>query len=168
MTEIVLIYVGTMLIGFEFVRKLNRLELMLVLIAVWPISPIINAFPITARQREKFKWSNISKSFSLLKMIYTIILLPFLVPLSLISLLAYIFTELLNAVDKLLNLLWKRLITRYEESSRKFAGILIERTKRYRGLSSKGAVREMKNRKIPFLPVIGIILITIGLVMRFS
>jgi hypothetical protein len=165
MTEIVLTYAGTMLIGFEFVRKLNRLELMLVLIATWPISPLINAFPTTARQREQFKWHNIVESFSLLKTIYAIILLPFLIPLSLISLLAYIFTVLINTIDELLNLLWKLLITRYEKASRKFVGILIERIKRYRGLSSKGVVREMKNRKIPFLPVIGIILITIALIM---
>ncbi len=164
--EDILIYAGTILIGFELLRKINRFELMLTLIVVWPLSPLINAFPTTQAQRARFKWRLIFKKFSLVKLFYTILLLPLLLPLSLVSLLAYIFTELVNSIEKLLNIVWKRLITRFEKASRKFAGILIQRTKRYHGLSARAVVAKMKEQTIPFLPIIGIILILISLFIR--
>jgi len=165
MTEIMLTYVGTMLIGFEFVRKLHRLELMLLLIATWPVSPIVNVFPTTERERERFKWQSFLKSISVLKIIYMILLLPLLTPLSLMSLIAYMITELVNAIDNGMNWLWRVLISRFKDSSMKFARIVIEKNKRYRGLSPKRVFEEMKYRKIPFLPIIGIILITVALIM---
>jgi hypothetical protein len=59
-------------------------------------------------------------------------------------------------------MLWYRLITRNERFSRKFVAILIQNIKRYRGLSPKSVVNQMKNEKIPFLPAIGIILIIVA------
>jgi len=165
MTEIILTYVGTMLIGFEFVRKLNRLELMLLSIAVWPISPIINAYPMTEREREHSKLRSFLKSISFLDIIYTMLLLPLLAPLSLMSLIAYLLTELVNAIDNGMNWLWRVLISRFKNTSVKFVRIAIEKNKRYRGLSPKKVFEEMKYRKIPFLPIFGIILISVALFM---
>ncbi len=162
----VLIYIGTILIGFELVRKINRFELMLVLVAVWPISPIINAFPTTEQQRARFKWKKIIKSFSIIKFVYTVLLLPILLPISLIALLAFIITELINAIEKLLNIFWYKLIHRFEKAMRKFAGILIQREKRYHGLQARSVVRTLQNEKIPFLPIIGIALIIIGVFLK--
>ena len=135
------------------------------LIAVWPVSPIVNAFPTTERERERFKWRDALKSTSALKTLYMILLLPLLIPLSLTSLIAYVITELVNAIDNSLNWLWRKLISRFKNASIKFARILIESRKRYRGLSPKKVFEEMKYRKIPFLPIIGIILITVALIM---
>jgi hypothetical protein len=162
----ILIYIGTILIGFELLRKINRFELMLILIVAWPLSPIINAFPITKQQRNRFKWKKLIKSFTLIKLLYAILFLIVLSPLSIFSLLLYMLTELINAIDKLLGILWQRLIKKYQKASRKFAAIIIERVKRYHGLSAAAVVRNMLNEKIPFLATIGIVLLIVGLLIK--
>jgi hypothetical protein len=163
--EDVFVYIGTMLIGFEFIRKINRFEVILMLIFFWPISPVVNAIPTTPAQKARFRWNRIIRSLSKTKIVYSIILLLIFWPLSLVSLTIFIFTELIKAIDKLLNLAWNCLITRYETFSRKMVGFLIQNIKRYRGLSSRAVVRRMKEEQIPFIPIFGIILIIIALFM---
>jgi hypothetical protein len=162
-----LIYIGTILIGFELVRKINRFELILILIAAWPLSPIVNAFPTSEQQRARFKWKKLIKSFSVLKLLYAILFLLLLSPVSIFSFLVYILTELINAIDKLLSILWRRLIKKYEKASRKFAALIIQREKRYRGLSAAAVVRTMQNEQIPFLGTIGILLVIIGVLLKY-
>ena len=162
-----LIYIGTILIGFELIRKINRYELILILIAAWPLSPIINAFPTTEQQRARFKWKKLIKSFSIIRFLYAILFLLLLSPITIFSFLFYILTELINAIDKLLGMLYYRLITKYQKASRKFAAIMIQREKRYHGLSAAAVVKNMQEEKIPFLATIGIMVLIIGVIMKF-
>jgi len=163
--ETILVYIGTILVGFEFVRKIDRLQVILVLVATYPLKHAINAFPTTPEQREGFKWRKAIKSISGLKTFYTIILLIPLLPLSIVSLLAFLFTTLINSIDDLLNYLWRKLNIKFKDTSKKIASLLIQRIKRYHGLQPKSVVEKMIDTKIPFIPVIGITIILISFFM---
>lgn len=160
-----LVYIGTILIGFEFIRKINRLEVILLLIAAWPLGPIINAFPMKLSQREKYLAIIRNERGLLLKLFYAILLISLFSPLILLFLILFLVTEMVNWFDKLLNASWVKVINRFEGSARKIAGKIIETRKQYRGLSPKAVVREMKN-PIPFLPVLGITLIIVAFIIQ--
>ncbi len=160
-----LIYIGTLLIGFEFVRKLNKLELMLVLIAAWPIAPIVNRFPKLLRKKP-IDWNKHSNKIKPQKMSYSILFIIFLLPVSIISFVLFLLFESLNDFNKILNWLWRKILGRFRPMTKVVAKLTVEKVKRYRGISVREVVDEIQYREIPFLPIVGIILVIISFIMQ--
>ena len=163
--EDLLVYIGTILVGFEFVRKLNRLELMFVLIAAWPLGSMLDIFS-ALRRRKRIDWSRFNRRQKMLKILYGLILIIILCPVTIISIVLALVVEALNDFNKLLNWLWRKIMFRFRGITREVAILIIEKIKRYRGLSVRKVVDEVHFREIPFWPIIGIILITIGLILK--
>jgi hypothetical protein len=164
-TQDFLVYIGTFLVGFEFVRNVDRLQVMLVLLILSPIRHFVNAFPITKEQKEGFKWRKALKSMSFLSSFYATILLPVLIPVSIISLAIFLVTTFINGINDLLNYLWRRLLVQFKDIAKKIAYILIIKNKRYSGLQPHAIFDQMLKTKIPFIPIIGISLIIAAFVM---
>ncbi|OGN95127.1 MAG: hypothetical protein A2Y89_02865 [Chloroflexi bacterium RBG_13_51_18] len=163
--EATLVYIGTFLIGFEFIRKIDRIQVILSLLILSPFKHAANAFPITRQQRQGYKFRNAIKKITWLHIFYFLILLPLLLPLSLLSLIPFLITTFLSVIDNLLNYLWRKLITNFKDIAKKIATILIEKNKKYHNLQPKPVVELMINTKIPFIPVVGIILILVSFFM---
>jgi hypothetical protein len=161
-------YIGTFLVGYEFVRKLNRLELMLVLVAAWPIGFFIDLFTMFWK-KQKIKKKPFSWKY-LFQIIYSLIFIIIFLPCSLLSVLFALIVELLNNINSGLNWLWGKIIARFRPVLRQVTIYTLERLnkkyKRYRGIQPKKVVDEIQYREIPFLPIIGIVLITLGLCLN--
>lgn len=165
MTEIVLAYAGTMLIGFEFIRRIRNVQMMLVLVAAWPLASLINAFPVTQKGRASSQWRRSLSSVSKFKMLYGVLMVVILLPVTVLSLIVYLVTELVNVPHRVANLLYRMSLDRFQPFSMKLTRLIIERNKMYKGISPKKVVENMKGTELPFLPIVGVILITIAFIM---
>ena len=168
MIELTFAYIGTMLIGFEFIRKLRNLQTMLVLIAVWPLNSLLNAFPVTEKERTSSQWRRSLSSMSKLKVLYGVLMVVVLLPVTVLSLTVYLVTELVNIPHRVANLLYRMSLDRFQPLSMKFTRLIIERNKMYKGVSPKKVVENMKATELPFLPIVGVILITIAFLMEVT
>ena len=167
MTELVLAYIGTMLIGFEFIRKLTKFQTLLCLVAAWPFGPLINAFPLTEHEREIFKSQKQKFTIKFIfGMIYGILLIIFLMPLTVISFVVNLVIGLINTFNQVLNLLYRRSIERFRPFSMKLANMIIRMHKRYEGLSAEEVIKNVKETEVPFPPIVGVILITTAFIMQ--
>ena len=168
MIELTLAYAGAMLIGFEFIRKLRNFQTMLVLLAVWPLSPLLNAFPVTEKERTSSQWRRSLTSMSKFKVLYGVLMVVMLLPVPVLSLTVYLVTELVNIPHRVVNLLYRMSLDRFQPFATKLTRLIIERNKMYKGISSKKVVENMKKTELPFLPIVGVILITIAFIMQVA
>ena len=167
MVELVLAYTGTMLIGFEFIRKIKNLQAMLVLIAAWPFSAFINAFPFTEHERKIFKSQQFALNFKFIfEMIYGILFILLWIPLTLIFSAINLVIDLINAFNKILNIFYRNAIERFRPFSMKLARMIIKKYKRYEGISVEEVIKNIKETEIPFPPIVGVTLITIAFIMQ--
>jgi len=164
--ELVLAYVGSMFIGFEFMRKYVYFYTFAVMIMCWPIRPLLNTFSI----QNVSEWWDIFKCqklrFSLL-ILYGLPLTVLLMPLGVVVWAIYGIVVLLNCFHQVINRFNRYLVEGFRPFLVQLAGrrVLLG-GKRYANVAEEKVIENIKGTEIPILPVIGVMLITAAFIMQ--
>ncbi|OGO17986.1 MAG: hypothetical protein A2Z15_00490 [Chloroflexi bacterium RBG_16_50_11] len=167
-TEVVLTYIGTVLIAMEFVRKFTDLQAFMGLIVGWPVA---RYFRDNGIQYLKTDY-NAHKLVTSLRLICSLILSIITLPLTIAFYIIWFIILGLNSFQNLINKL-------YYEGKQKYrwfylANISINLFARKTrnpeqiiNVKEKQVMKEIEKRDLPILPLMGIILITIAFIMYF-
>jgi len=168
MTELVLTYIGTMLIALEFVRGakvlsgFKSLQALVGMLFAWPFRPYLNAM---GSQRKPFAMPVIKTSLAILLIIYAVIFLIIMLPVTIAFYLFYIIITPLEFMHFAVNKLYFISKKEYRPTYGFFTRITLSSSKKYKNITEKQVVNEIQKKEIPILPIIGVILITIAFVM---
>ena len=168
MIELTLAYTGTMLIAFEFVRKIRDFQTILVLIAVWPLNRLLNAYPFTKKERRRFKSEQYFNMMSVMQLIFGAIIIVLLLPLTILFFTINIIISIMDTFQQILNYLRRKSLDKFYPLSIKITSLIIRSNKRYKGVSPQVVIKNIKETELPFMPIIGVILITIAFIMQIS
>ncbi len=166
MTELVLTYVGAVLIAMEFVRKFTKVLALMDMLVAWPVSSLFGENGLE-------NWSEIYKAHKLnvifrvtLSLILGIITLPF----TLVSYVLWFIILALNSFHNWVNRLYSKGLKRYRPFYLLMIGLLLFALSGYKKYPARNRQKVMQeiDKEIPILPLIGIILITIAFIMEIT
>ena len=164
--EIVLTYVGTILIAMEFVRKFSNLQALTGMIIGWPV---LSFFGEKGLQNwaEVFNAHKLSSTFRIL---FSFILSIVTLPLTVAFYVIWFVVLILNSFHNWINRLYFEGKRRY----RPFYMILIGLSlfahrmaeyQKYADIDEQKVMQHIEETEIPILPIIGVILITIAFIL---
>jgi hypothetical protein len=162
MTELVLAYVGTILIAFEFIRKFKDLQAFVALLFGWPFRQFINAM---YAGRKSTRGQKVKEPSLILVVVYAL-----LIPVMLLLTIVFYLINLVVAIPEEFHNLVNRFYLSAKKEYRPTYGFVTRMTlrssERYKSITEKQAIDEIQKREIPVLPIAGVILITIALFMQ--
>jgi hypothetical protein len=168
MTELVLTYIGTLLIALEFVRGakilsgFKSLQALVGMLLAWPFRPYLNAI---GSQRKSLEMTAIKTPLLILLFIYALIFLIIMLPVTIAFYLFYFIITPLELMHFAVNKLYFISKKEYRSTYGFFTRITLSSSKKYKNIAEKQVINEIQKGEIPILPIIGIILITIAFVM---
>jgi len=171
MAELVLAYIGAILIALEFVRGakiisgFKSLQALVGMLLAWPFRPYLNTI---GSQRKSFKIPVIKTPLAILLFIYALIFLIIMLPITAVFYLFYFIIAPLELIHFGVNKLYFTSKRGYRPTYGFFTRIVLNSSNRYKGISEKQVIDESQKREIPILPIIGVILITIAFVMQIT
>ena len=169
MTELVLAYIGAVLIALEFVRGaktisgFKSLQALVGMLLAWPFRPYLNAI---GSQRKSFKIPVIKTPLLILLIIYALILLIIMLPITVVFYLFYFIIALLGLIHFGVNKLYFISQKGYRPTYGFLARFTLKSSRRYKNITEKQVINELQKREIPILPTIGVILITCAFIMQ--
>lgn len=163
MTELVLAYVGTILIAFEFIRKFRDLQALVALLFGWPFRQFINQ--ITSAGRKSTKVKKIKCPSVVLLTLYAL-LIPVMLLLTIVFYLINLIVAILEDFHNLVNRSYLAARKEYRPTYGFLTRILLRSSERYKGITEQKVIKKLQEREIPVLPIIGVILITVALFMQ--
>jgi len=171
MVELVLAYIGAVLIALEFVRGakiisgFKALQALVGMLLAWPFRAFLNAF---GSQRKSLKIPVIKAPLLILLVIYALILLIIMLPITVVFYLFYFIIVPLELIHFGVNKLYLKAQKGYQPTYGFLTRITLSSSKRYKNITEKQVINELQKREIPILPIIGLILITIAFIMELS
>ena len=169
MTELVLAYIGAMLIAFEFVREaklikgFKYLQALVGMLLAWPFKPYLN---VMSSQRKSLKIPIIKTPLTILLIIYALIFLIIMLPITVVFYLFYFIITPLELIHFGVNKLYFISQKGYRPTYGFWARTTLNSSKRYKNITEKQVINELQKREIPILPIIGVILITSAFIMQ--
>lgn len=171
MTELVLAYIGAVLIAFQFVREakiisgFKSLQALVGMLLAWPFRPYLNAI---GSQRKSLKIPVIKTPLLILLIIYALIFLIIMLPITVVFYLFYFIIVPLELIHFGVNKLYFISQKGYQPTYGFLTRITLNSSKRYKNITEKQVINGLQKREIPVLPIIGVILITIAFIMELS
>ena len=171
MVELVLAYIGAILIALEFVRGakiisgFKSLQALVVMLLAWPFRPYLNAI---GSQRKSLKIPIIKSPLLILLIIYALIVLIITLPITVVFYLFYFIIVPLELIHFGVNKLYFISQKGYQPTYGFLTRITLNSSKRYKNITEKQVINGLQKREIPILPIIGLILITIAFIMEVS
>ncbi len=171
MTELVLAYIGAVLIALEFVRGakiisgFKSLQALVGMLLAWPFRPYLNAI---GSQRNPLKIPVIKTPLLILLIIYALIFLIIMLPITVVFYLFYFIIAPLELIHFGVNKLYFISHKGYRPTYGFLTRTTLNSSKRYKNITEKQVINELQKKEIPILPIIGLILITIALFMELS
>ncbi len=171
MVELVLAYIGAILIALEFVRGakiisgFKSLQALVVMLLAWPFRPYLNAI---GSQRKSLKIPIIKTPLLILLIIYALIVLIITLPITVVFYLFYFIIVPLELIHFGVNKLYFISQKGYQPTYGFLTRITLNSSKRYKNITEKQVINGLQKREIPILPIIGLILITIAFIMEVS
>ncbi|MFC1915991.1 hypothetical protein ACFLW4_04775 [Chloroflexota bacterium] len=164
--EVVLSYIGAILIAMEFVRKFTRLQALMGMLAGWPVSSFL-------REKRFEDWYETYKNHKLnitLRLIFSLMLLFLTIPLTIIFYVIWFMVLILNSFHNWVNRLYFKGTKRYRPLYMYFIGLTLSALKmseykKFADVNEQKVMREIEKGEIPILPIIGVILISIAFVL---
>jgi hypothetical protein len=160
MTELLLTYIGTFLIAFEFIRKFEDLQALVALLFAWPFRQFINT--IGKKGKSKKTPQELTGLQFILLFLY-VFLIPAMLALTIVFYIINFIAALLQGFHLWINQFYLKARKEYTPTYGFWAKISLKRSKKYRSISEQRIIREIQKREIPILPIVGIILITTAL-----
>jgi hypothetical protein len=166
-TEIILTYVGSVLIAMEFVRKTVDLQALMGMLVGWPVSSFLGGKPTAWDQMIRKHGLQVS-----LRLILSLILGLVTLPLTIAFHVIWGVVLVLNSFHNLVNRLYLEGKKRYRPLYLPMIGITlvahrVYQPERYAKVSEKKVMAAIEKRDLPILPIIGLILISIAFVLYF-
>ena len=167
MTEIVLAYVGAILIAMEFVRKFTNLQALMGMLVGWPVSSFFG-------EKGFENWSEIYKAHKLnviFRMIFSLVLCLITLPLTVAFYVIWFIILVLNSLHNWVNGLYFEGKKRYRPFYIFIIGLVlsahkITEYKKYADIDEEKVMQHIEKTELPILPIIGVILITIAFIMH--
>jgi hypothetical protein len=166
-TADILVYIGTILIAMEFIRKFTKIQALMGMIIGWPLSGFLKDKGIP-NLMSAYKTHKVNIALRMaLSMILAIITLPLTISFYII----WFMVLCLNSFHNLINKLYFEGQNRYKDFLSMIIGInlfahRINNNEKYSKLNETMVIEELKKGDIPIIPIIGIILIIISFIMQ--
>ena len=165
--EVVLAYIGAILIAMEFVRKFTRLQALMGMLAAWPVSSFF-------REKRFEDWNETYKNHKLnvtLRLIFSLILAILTIPLTIMFYVIWFMVLVLNSFHNWVNSLYSEGKKRYRPLYMFIIGLTLSahkmsEHKKFADLNEQKVMQEIEKGEIPILPIIGVILISIAFVFH--
>lgn len=166
--EVVLTYVGAILIAMEFVRKFTDLQALMGMLVGWPVSSFLKEKRLE-NVSEIIKQHKLSFIFRLL---LSLILCILTLPLTVAFYVIWFVILVLNSFHNWVNKVYFEGKERYRPLYMFIIGLTLfahrlSQFEKYRGLKEQRVMQEIERREIPILPIIGIILLSIAFILFF-
>jgi hypothetical protein len=167
MTELVLTYVGTVLIAMEFVRKFTELQALMGMLVGWPVSSFFG-------EKGSVNWSEINKANKvnvIFRMFFSLILCVITLPLTVAFHIIWFIILILNSFHNWVNRLYSKGKKRYRTLYLSIIRLTLFAYKisghpEYARVKDQKVMKHIEEQTIPILPLIGIILLTIAFIMQ--
>ena len=164
--EVVLSYIGAILIAMEFVSKFTRLQALMGMLTGWPVSSFF-------REKRFEDWYETYKNHKLdviLRLIFSLILLILTLPLTIVFYIIWFMVLVLNSLHNWVNRLYFEGKKRYRPLYMFIIGLTLSahkmsEHKKFADLNEQKVMQEIEKGEIPILPIIGVILISIAFVL---
>ena len=158
MTELLLTYIGTILIAFEFIRKFEDLQALVALMFGWPFRQFIN----TIGKKGKSKKPPEMTGVQIILLFLYIFLIPVMLVLTIVFYVINFIAAILQEFHLWVNRFYLKARKEYTPTFGFWAKVLLKNSKKY-NISEQRLIREIQKREIPILPIVGIIFITVAL-----
>ncbi len=171
MVELVLAYIGVVLISLEFVRGakiisgFKSLQALVGMLLAWPFRPYLNTI---GSQRKPLKIPVIKTPLLILLIIYALIFLIIMLPITVVFYLFYFIVTPLELMHFWVNKLYYISQKEYRPTYGFLTSFTLKSSKQYKNITKKQVMDELQKKQIPIMPIIGLILITIAFIMEVS
>ena len=169
MTELVLAYIGAVLIALEFVRGakiisgFKALQALVGMLFAWPFRPYLNTI---GSPRKSLKMPVIKTPLLILLIIYALIFLIIMLPITAVFYLFYFIIAPLELIHFGVNKLYFISHKEYRPTYGLFTRATLSSSKKYKNITEKQVINKIGEREIPIVPIIGVILITTAFIMQ--
>jgi len=163
-TELMLTYVGTVLIAFEFIRESKDIQALVALLFAWPVRSFLNAMTVG---RKSAKVQGIKSPPAILLVVYAL-LMPVMLLLTLVFYIINLVVALLEEFHNLINHFYLKAQEEYQPTYRFWTKITLRSSKKYKDITEQQVINKLRERGIRILPIIGVILITIAFIMHLT
>jgi hypothetical protein len=161
--ELILIYVGTLLIAYEFIRESKDIQALIGLIFGWPVRNFLNRMAI-GRKSEK---ENIKRPNIILVFLY-LILLPAMFLLMIIFYLLDLILGILDTIHNLVNIFYLKAQKEYKPTYKFWIRVNLRMLEQNKKVTEQQVIDKLQERKIRILPIIGVVLITISFIIQLT
>ena len=171
MTEIILTYIGTMLIALEFVRGakiisgFKRLQAFTAMLLGWPFRPYLNFIAAQRKPSKSLKMPVIKTPLLILLLLYALVFLIIMLPITAIFYVFYILIAPLELLHYRVNKLYLVLQIEYQPTWGLFTRAALSSSKKYKNNTEKKVINTIRKGEIPILPIIGVTLISIAFII---
>lgn len=166
--EIVLTYIGAVLIAMEFIRKFTKLQALMGMLVGWPVSSFFGDKGLKSRSEiyEIYKKHKLNVIF---RVIISLILCIISLPLTVVFYVIWFIVSVLNSFHYWVNRLYSEGIKRYNPFYLFIIRLALfahktSKYEKYANLNERKVMSEIE-KEIPVLPIIGVILISIAFVL---
>ena len=167
MTEVVLTYIGSVLIAMEFVRKFTDLLALMGMLVGWPVSQYMSEDGLIGLSKA-YKFSKLKV---IARLILSLILAVLTLPLTVVFYLIWLIILVLNSFHNRVNAFYSEGKKRYHDIYMfmiRYALAAMYGKKKIVGINEQKVMKHIEKQEIPILPIIGIILITIAFVIEIK
>jgi hypothetical protein len=169
MTEMLLTYIGTLLIALEFVRGaklikgIKELQALVGMLLAWPFKPYLNAM---ASKRNSAKIKAAKAPLTILLLLYALLFLIIMLPITVGFYTLYLIISPLELIHLWVNKLYSIAQKEYKPTYKFWTVFTLNFYKAPKKITAGRVIKELRKGEIPVLPIIGIVLITIALFMQ--
>ncbi|MFH0767938.1 MAG: hypothetical protein V1932_00015 [Chloroflexota bacterium] len=169
MIEMLLTYIGTLLIALEFVRgaKLIRgiknLQALVGMLLAWPFKPYLNA---VGSKGSSVKIKGLKMSLTVLLLLYALLFLIIMLPITVAFYALYFIISPLELIHLWVNRLYFVALKEYRPTYGFWTRFTLKSYKVPKRITEERVIKELQKGEIPVLPIVGIILITVALLMQ--
>jgi hypothetical protein len=168
--QLVLTYVGTVLIALEFVggsrllKGIKDLQALVGMLMAWPFRTYLNNM---SSKGNLFKIIRVKKPLSFILAIYGLLFLIIMGPVTITFYLLYFIFKPLELFHVWVNNLYLISQKEYRHTYGYWARFTLKISKTPKEITEEKVINELQKREIPVLPIIGIVLITIAFIIHF-
>ena len=165
-TEIVLTYVGAILIAMEFVRKFTDLQALMGMLIGWPVSSFFGEKGLQ-NWAETYNAHKLNITFRIL---FSFIICIITLPLTVLFYLIWFVILILNSFHNWINRLYFEGKRRFRPFYMLIIGLSLFAHKmadyqKYADIDEQKVMQHIEKTELPILPIIGVILITIAFIL---
>ncbi len=165
-TAIILLYIGTILVGFQIVGNIGHISSLITLPFALPIKPLLNKSMQEQEGKRKFRNSVCGTGYFILFVISALVFITVGIAM-LPIMIAYLFIgQPLLAINTILNILYHKSLEPWKEEYLSQLHSTLAFRKIETKLTDEELWKKARERGIPFLALFGVVCVTIGFILQ--